>query len=92
MAEMTPKDKYILLLEKKGARVTYTDPYIPSLRLNGHEMFSVKFEESVTAADCVVIVTDHKALDKKFLVDNAKLIVDTRNALKSYNSSKVVRL
>jgi UDP-N-acetyl-D-glucosamine dehydrogenase len=88
----SPALDIILLLEQKGARVTYTDPYIPSLRLNEHGMSSVKFEESVTAADCVVIVTDHKVLDKEFLVDNAKLIVDTRNALKSYNLSKIVRL
>jgi UDP-N-acetyl-D-glucosamine dehydrogenase len=88
----SPALDIILLLEQKGARVTYTDPYIPSLRLNGHGLSSVNLEDSVTVADCVVIVTDHKALDRKFLVDNAKLIVDTRNALKSYNSPKIVRL
>ena len=88
----SPALDIILLLEQKGARVTYTDPYIPSLRLNGHGLSSVNLEESSAVADCVVIVTDHKAFDYASLVDNAKLIVDTRNALKSYHSSKIVRL
>ncbi len=88
----SPALDIILLLEQKGARVTYTDPYIPSLRLNGHGLSSVNLEESAAVADCVVIVTDHKAFDHASLVDNARLIVDTRNALKSYHSSKIVRL
>jgi UDP-N-acetyl-D-glucosamine dehydrogenase len=88
----SPALDIILLLEQKGARVTYTDPYIPSLRLNGHLLSSIALEESAGVADCVVIVTDHKALDRRFLVDNAKLIVDTRNTMKAYNSSKIVRL
>jgi UDP-N-acetyl-D-glucosamine dehydrogenase len=88
----SPALDIILLLEQKGARVTYTDPYIPSLRLNGHGLSSVNLEESTAVADCVVIVTDHKAFNFASLVDNARLIVDTRNALKSYRSSKIVRL
>jgi UDP-N-acetyl-D-mannosaminuronate dehydrogenase len=40
----------------------------------------------------VVIVTDHGAFDYNSLVDNAQLIIDTRNALKSHPSSKIVRL
>src|ERR1017187_4899035 len=88
----SPALDIILLLEQKGARVTYTDPYIPSLRLNGHGLSSVNLEESAAVADCVVIVTDHKAFDLASLVDNARLIVDTRNALKTYHSSKIVRL
>ena len=43
-------------------------------------------------ADCVVIVTDHKAFDYTTLVRDAKLIVDTRNALKGMESDKIVRL
>ena len=43
-------------------------------------------------ADCAVIVTDHVAFDYKALVAEAALIVDTRNALKSFKSEKIVRL
>ena len=49
--------------------------------------------ESVAAeADCVVIITDHKAFDYPGLVERSKLIVDTRNALKGFSSNKIVRL
>jgi UDP-N-acetyl-D-glucosamine dehydrogenase len=43
-------------------------------------------------ADCVVVVTDHSGVDYAAIVDRAKLIVDTRNALKKFNSPKIVRL
>ena len=43
-------------------------------------------------ADCVVIVTDHKSFDYTRIVERAKLIVDTRNALKGIRSAKIVRL
>ncbi len=43
-------------------------------------------------ADCVVIVTDHKAFDYAGIVKRAKLVVDTRNALKGNTSPKIVRL
>lgn len=88
----SPALDIILLLEQRGARVTYTDPYIPSLRLNGHGLASGPLEENAAVADCVVIVTDHRTLDYKSLVDKAKLIVDTRNALRSHKSPKIVRL
>ena len=88
----SPALDIILMLEQKGAKVTYTDPYIPTLRLDGHELASVSLEVGSGLADCVVIVTDHKAFDYAYLVDSAKLIVDTRNALKSFHSSKIVRL
>jgi len=43
-------------------------------------------------ADCVVVVTDHASFDYGAIVENARLIVDTRNALKNHASPKVVRL
>jgi len=88
----SPALDIILLLEQRGAQVTYTDPYIPALRLNGHCLTSTNLQENAAIADCVVIVTDHKAFDYSALVDNARLIIDTRNALKSRMSQKIVRL
>jgi UDP-N-acetyl-D-glucosamine dehydrogenase len=88
----SPALDIILLLEQRGAQVTYTDPYIPTLRLNGHCLTSTNLQENAAIADCVVIVTDHKAFDYSALVDNARLIIDTRNALKSRMSQKIVRL
>ena len=49
-------------------------------------------DAAIRDADCVVIVTDHKKFDYAALVKNARLIVDTRNALKGIQSDKIVRL
>ena len=47
---------------------------------------------AMKTADCVVIITDHSDFDYKALVEQASLIVDTRNALKGFKSDKIVRL
>jgi UDP-N-acetyl-D-mannosaminuronate dehydrogenase len=52
----------------------------------------VAVEAGTRDADCVVIVTDHKAFDYTNVVKQARLIVDTRNALKGQVSDKIVRL
>jgi len=77
------------LLTKRGARITYSDPYIPTLRLEDEQLQS---SDSISEADCVVIVTDHAAFDYADLVSKARLIVDTRNALKKFRSDNIVRL
>ncbi|MGA2598240.1 MAG: nucleotide sugar dehydrogenase [Bryobacteraceae bacterium] len=79
------------LLEKRGSKVTYSDPYIPKIRLEGYEWESIA-EADGRKADCVVIVTDHQKFDYDTLVKEASLIVDTRNALKGIQSKKIVRL
>ena len=80
------------LLEKRGAKLSYSDPYVPSVTFGGHKCAAEDFASSVEQADCVVIVTDHQAFDYSLLVQRAKLIVDTRNALKAFASDKIVRL
>src|SRR5580692_10848747 len=88
----SPALDIILLLERRGARVTYSDPFVPSVRLDGHELCAQDPASMSTAADCVVIVTDHAAFDYPTIANQSKLIVDTRNALKNHPSPKVVRL
>ncbi len=88
----SPALDIIHLLKKQGAVVSYTDPYVPVVRFEGEEMFSVSSPAAVSEADCVVIVTDHSNFDYASLVNEAKLIVDTRNALKQYSSDKIIRL
>jgi UDP-N-acetyl-D-glucosamine dehydrogenase len=79
------------LLKRRGAALRFSDPYVPSLELEGETMNAVDPAE-VRGADCAVVVTDHKAFDYAALIENAPLIVDTRNALKGVGLSKVVRL
>ena len=88
----SPALDIILLLERRGARVTYSDPYVPRLRLDGHELLSEEAGTMVPEADCVVVVTDHASFDYAGIAESARLIVDTRNAFKGHSSPKIVRL
>jgi len=88
----SPALDIILLLERRGARITYSDPFVPSLKLDGKVLRSEDAAELAARADCTVIVTDHTSFDYAAIVQNAALIVDTRNALRSYPSGKIVRL
>lgn len=91
----SPALDIIGLLQAKGADVSYHDPYVARLHHDGGEMESVPdLLAAVSAADCVAIVTNHKVYDYAAILDAAKLIVDTRNALGAAgrNNAKVVRL
>jgi UDP-N-acetyl-D-glucosamine dehydrogenase len=72
----SPALKIIELIRKAGADVSYHDPYVPELSEEG--LRSVPLEPA--AYDCVVIVTDHSSVDYDRLVEEAKLVVDLRNA------------
>ena len=90
----SPALDIIHLLGKRGATVTYSDPWVPKLRADGvvPDMDSQDVDASVAKADCVLIVTNHKSFDYPKIVASAKLIVDTRNALKGMTSKNIVRL
>ena len=91
----SPSIDVIRLLQAKGAKVNYHDPYIPVIRHDDWKIESVKdMMSEVKAADCVVIVTNHKVYDYNAILKDAKLIVDTRNALGKLGAKnpKVVRL
>ncbi len=90
----SPALDIIHLLGKHGASVSYSDPFVPQLHADGvvPEMAAIDAEKGAAAADCVVIVTDHKDFDYPRIVECSKLIVDTRNALKGNLSEKIVRL
>jgi UDP-N-acetyl-D-glucosamine dehydrogenase len=79
----SPALDVIGLLQKKGAKVQYHDPYIPHIHHehDGWHMDSIQdVMQAVKEADAVVIVTNHKVYDYKAIVDSAKFLFDTRNA------------
>jgi UDP-N-acetyl-D-glucosamine dehydrogenase len=81
------------LLGRKGARVTYSDPFVAKLHVEGlGECVSADQERAVNEADCVVIVTDHAGVDYARIAQTARLVVDTRNALKGIAAPNIVRL
>lgn len=91
----SPALDVIGLLEQKGAQVSYHDPYIPRLQHDDWEMTSVpEVMEAVRQSDCVVIITNHSNYDYGKILGEAKLVVDTRNALgqAGRDNPKVARL
>ena len=88
----SPALDIIHLLGRRRALISYSDPFVSQIQSDGIEMVAVDADAAVRDADCVVIVTDHKKFDYAALVKNARLIVDTRNALKGIQSDKIVRL
>jgi UDP-N-acetyl-D-glucosamine dehydrogenase len=80
------------LLTRRGAHVTYTDPYVPHLTHAGHTLESVPFASAVeNGCDCAVVATDHRAFDYASIA-RMPLVVDTRNALKGCARSSIFRL
>ena len=78
----SPALDILRLLDGQGARVSYHDPHVPCFAEDGHEYRSVALTpEAVSAADCVMIVTDHSAVDYHMIKRSARLVVDTRNAM-----------
>ncbi|MDH4099764.1 MAG: nucleotide sugar dehydrogenase, partial [Nitrospirota bacterium] len=89
----SPALDVIGLLQKKGAKVDYYDPYIPSFDEHGFKMKGIKkLDGACGKYDCAVIITNHSGIDYKKIVAESPCVVDTRNALKGVKSRKVVRL
>lgn len=88
----SPALDIIHLLGKRGALVTYSDPWISRIHSDGIFMDAIDETTGASEADCVVIVTDHRKFDYPDLVAKSKLIVDTRNALKGMAGDNIVRL
>ncbi len=83
----SPALDLVHLLRQKGASVTYHDPLVPAIEIEGLTLTSAgtagqpSLEEAAAAADCVVIVTDHSSYDWEAIARTSRMIVDTRNAI-----------
>ena len=90
-ARETPAAPIIKALIRKGALVSYHDPHVPRFKIGSHELRSTPLSRTtIKGADCVLILTDHSNVDYSAVAKSAKLIVDTRNAIKT-PSPKVIR-
>src|SRR6185295_15363645 len=87
----SPAVDIMLLLKRLGARITFSDPHVASMQLEDSRLASDDISQ-VAAAVCTAIITDHSAFDYPQIAKQARLIVDTRNALKGIKSDKIVRL
>ncbi len=78
-----------------GAEIAYADPHVPSIEINGLEFHSQKLSPAtLKAADCILILTDHREFDYQEVIDSDTLVVDTRDATWGIPSAEhqVVRL
>lgn len=83
------------MVQAKGAKVAYHDPYVPHIQIDTLNLKCVNLDEArLKKADCVVITTNHSAYDYEWIVEHARCVVDTRNATKHVPGSKsnVVKL
>jgi UDP-N-acetyl-D-glucosamine dehydrogenase len=88
----SPAIDIIHLLRRRGAIVTYSDPYVPSIRIEDETLSATEMSTALGNTDCAVIITDHAGVDYSGLTSAAPLIVDTRNALRGVASQKIIRL
>ncbi|UCC88602.1 MAG: hypothetical protein JSV81_04625, partial [Anaerolineales bacterium] len=90
------------LLLKEGAQISYYDPYVPHFQVGGDVFLrkAIHFDsvpitpETLAQADCVLIVTGHASVDYGWVVNHARLVVDTVNATRTVQqgSDKIIRL
>jgi UDP-N-acetyl-D-glucosamine dehydrogenase len=81
------------VLRKRGAELSYSDPWVPQLTYDGHTLSSKELTAALAQSpDCAVICTDHTGTDYDALVNSGTLIVDTRNALKDRREGTIFRL
>jgi len=80
------------MLARRGATVSYTDPYVPTLEHGTLSLTSIPEHASADGCDCALIVTDHKVFDYPRIAKQFPLVVDTRNALRKIQSDTIFRL
>jgi UDP-N-acetyl-D-glucosamine dehydrogenase len=100
----SPALSIIDLLRSRGAELVYHDPFVPEVTFDhaytigdGEPLYSQELTDGlIREADCVIICTEHSGIDYHRVCENARLVVDTRNALnetvRNGSKAKIVRL
>ena len=86
----SPAINIISTLIRKKAKVDYFDPHVDSIKIGQKIIQGLKKinKANISKYDCVIIVTDHSNLNYKMIVREAKLVFDTRNALRNLKAKK----
>ena len=73
------------LLKNDGAELSFYDPYVSFVGLNGNRMMGIETltKETLNNSDAIVIITDHDQIDFQFVEENSDLIIDSRNVIKN---------
>jgi UDP-N-acetyl-D-glucosamine dehydrogenase len=89
----SPALDVIHLLNKQGAEIFFHDPFVIDLEDAEVPAQAVELTaENLNNADCVVVITNHDGYDWRWITDQSRLIVDTRNALHGLDNEHIVRL
>ncbi len=92
----SPALDVIALLQRAGAEVSYHDPYVPSLEIEGGKPRTLSSEPfdagRLKRADLVVILTGHRDVDYAAVVKAAKLVFDTRNVTRGLKAASLFRI
>ena len=85
----SPALEIIEHLVHRGAQVSYADPFTPQIAFDGLKLSAVELSaETLSAADCVLILTSHSSFDYAEIAGRASLVVDTRNAMKNFRGAR----
>jgi UDP-N-acetyl-D-glucosamine dehydrogenase len=89
----SPSLTILELLRNKGAKVYYNDPYFPTVGHGRHYALNMTNTplDNLASYDAVVIVTDHTTYNYEEIVNQSRLVIDTRNATKGIVSNKILR-
>src|SRR5207244_2218700 len=89
----SPAIEVIKLLLGLGAKVSYSDPFVQTLNIDGEKLEAIHpSREVLSACALAIIATDHSAFDCLELVRHAPLVFDTRNATEGIQAKNLVRL
>jgi UDP-N-acetyl-D-glucosamine dehydrogenase len=89
----SPAMEVIKLLLALGADVTYSDPFVRTVNVDGRRLEHVEASrEHLSSRDLAIIITDHSSFDYLQIVRDAPLVFDTRNATDGLRARKLVRL
>jgi UDP-N-acetyl-D-glucosamine dehydrogenase len=89
----SPALDIIQLLQRSGSKVSYHDPMIPYLKLDGINLKNTGMSKIRTSRfDCALITTDHTSVDYGLILDRSSVVFDTRNVFKGKKSDKIYRL
>ena len=89
----SPAIDIIKLLREGGAAISYHDPYVAQLAVDGQPLRSVPLSpRSLASYDLVIVVTNHGRFDPRKIVKHSRLVIDTRNLTRGIASEKIVRL
>jgi UDP-N-acetyl-D-glucosamine dehydrogenase len=91
----SPALDVVKLLQLKGGEILFSDPLVQELKMNGKILTSHQLSpDLVRSMHCLVVTTDHTAFDYRMVLENATMIVDTRNAFGSrgLKSDKIIHL